>query len=110
MPISSTDYNTYTIRIVLKSYLYRTQKSGIASFNLLFAYFILSYFIEYLDEDISDAVGEKYLKQDMLALDYADAKDMGARIKGVELYKRERNEPDELVRLPVQDVLGEFED
>ena len=44
----------------------------------------------------------------MLAYDYGEAKDKGARIKSVALYKRERNEPDELDRLPVQDMLGTY--
>jgi hypothetical protein len=63
--------------------------------------------IEYLDEDLADAVGDKYLKEDMLALDYGEAKSVGARVKGVELYNRDRNEPDDPFRLPVQDILGE---
>jgi hypothetical protein len=61
-----------------------------------------------LDEDLADALGDKYLKEDMLALDYGEAKSAGARIKGVELYKRDRNEPDDPFRLPVQDILGEL--
>lgn len=52
-------------------------------------------------------MGDKYLKEDMLALDYSEAKNAGARIKGVELYKRDRNEPDDPFRLPGQDILGE---
>ena len=64
--------------------------------------------IEYLEEDLADAVGDKYLKEDKLALDHSEARSAGARIKGVELYKRDRNEPDDPFRLPVQDILGEL--
>ena len=52
-------------------------------------------------------MGEKYFKEDLLALDYGEAKDIGAKIKGIELYKSERNELVEPLRLPVQDMLGE---
>lgn len=52
-------------------------------------------------------MGDKYFKEEMLALDYSEAKSAGARIKGVELYKRDRNEPGDPFRLPVQDILGE---
>ena len=63
--------------------------------------------IEYLEEDLADAVGDKYLKEDQLALDYGESKNSSARIKGFELYKRDRNEPDDPFRLPVHDILGE---
>lgn len=53
-------------------------------------------------------MGEKHLKEDMLAYDYGEAKDKGVKIKSVALYKRERNEPDEFDRLPVQDMLGTY--
>jgi hypothetical protein len=67
----------------------------------------ICFIIEYLEEDLADALHDEYLKEDLLALDYGEAKNAGARVKGVELYKRDRNEPDDPFRLPVQDLLGE---
>ena len=74
---------------------------------LYYALLRIIYMIEYLEEDLADAVGDKYLKEDQLALDYGESKNSSARIKGLELYKRDRNEPDDPFRLPVHDILGE---